>query len=97
MTTTQSRPTEVVTDSAAAYPGVIDELLPGAFHDVEQYATTGWNRTTAGSSRGSGRCAASRTDDRADDRDRPRLRREPRRGHDGLGVYAPCGLRLAVI
>jgi transposase-like protein len=38
MTTTQVAPTEVITDRAAAYPGVIDELVPGAFHDVEQYA-----------------------------------------------------------
>ena len=40
MTTTQSAPSEVVTDRAAAYPGVIDELLPGAFHDVAQPRST---------------------------------------------------------
>ncbi len=28
----------MATDRAQAYPGVIDELLPAAFHDVEQYA-----------------------------------------------------------
>lgn len=38
MTRTQTEPTEVVTDRARAYLGVLDELLPGAFHDVEQYA-----------------------------------------------------------
>ena len=37
-TRTQTEPVEVVTDRARAYPGVLDELLPGAFHDVEQYA-----------------------------------------------------------
>ena len=31
-------PAEVVTDAAPAYPGVLDELLPGAWHHVEQYA-----------------------------------------------------------
>ena len=36
--TTHSKPTEVVTDRARAYVGVLDELLPGAFHEVEQYA-----------------------------------------------------------
>jgi transposase-like protein len=31
-------PTEVVTDAAAVYPGVPDELIPSAWHHVEQYA-----------------------------------------------------------
>jgi IS6 family transposase len=32
------RPAEVSTDRAAAYPGILDELLPSACHVVEQYA-----------------------------------------------------------
>jgi transposase-like protein len=35
---TQVSPTEVVTDRAAVYPGVIDELVPGACHITERYA-----------------------------------------------------------
>jgi transposase-like protein len=31
-------PREVVTDAAAVYPGVLDELIPQAWHHVEQYA-----------------------------------------------------------
>jgi transposase-like protein len=31
-------PTEVVTDAAAVYPAVLDELLPSAWHHIEQYA-----------------------------------------------------------
>jgi transposase-like protein len=31
-------PTEVVTDAAAVYPGVLDELIPSAWHHVERYA-----------------------------------------------------------
>jgi transposase-like protein len=31
-------PSEVVTDAAAVYPAVLDELLPAAWHHVEQYA-----------------------------------------------------------
>jgi transposase-like protein len=31
-------PREVVTDAAPVYPGVLDELLPAAWHHVEQYA-----------------------------------------------------------
>jgi transposase-like protein len=31
-------PSEVVTDAAAVYPAVLDELIPSAWHHVEQYA-----------------------------------------------------------
>src|SRR4051812_46673852 len=31
-------PTEVVTDAAPVYPAVLDELVPSAWHHVEQYA-----------------------------------------------------------
>jgi transposase-like protein len=31
-------PPEVVTDAAAVYPAVLDELVPSAWHHVEQYA-----------------------------------------------------------
>jgi transposase-like protein len=31
-------PSEVVTDAAPVYPGVLDELVPAARHNVEQYA-----------------------------------------------------------
>ncbi|MFF0372570.1 IS6 family transposase [Micromonospora sp. NPDC005087] len=32
------RPTDVVTDAAAVYPAVLDELVPSAWHHVEQHA-----------------------------------------------------------
>jgi len=35
---TAPRPVEVTTDGAAAYPRVLDELLPAACHVIEQYA-----------------------------------------------------------
>jgi transposase-like protein len=31
-------PTEVVAGAAAVYPGVLDELVPQAWHHVERYA-----------------------------------------------------------
>ncbi|MBF9128000.1 IS6 family transposase [Plantactinospora sp. S1510] len=34
----KATPAEVVTDAAAVYPGVLDELIPSAWHRVEQYA-----------------------------------------------------------
>jgi transposase-like protein len=36
--TTKTRPLEVVTDRAATYPIVLDELLPGAWHRTDRYA-----------------------------------------------------------
>jgi transposase-like protein len=33
-------PGDVVTDAAAVYPGVPDELIPQAWHHVEQYANS---------------------------------------------------------
>jgi transposase-like protein len=38
LTTLKVTPTEVVTDKAPVYPRVLDELLPAAWHHVEQYA-----------------------------------------------------------
>jgi transposase-like protein len=37
-TTLKVKPNEVVTDAAAIYPAVLDELIPSAWHHVEQYA-----------------------------------------------------------
>jgi transposase-like protein len=36
--TTKVAPVEVVTDRAATYPMVVEELLPAAWHRTEQYA-----------------------------------------------------------
>ena len=38
LATLKVTPTEVVTDAAAVYPAVLDELIPSAWHHVEQYA-----------------------------------------------------------
>jgi transposase-like protein len=38
LATLKVRPTEVITDAAAVYPTVLDELIPSAWHHVEQYA-----------------------------------------------------------
>jgi transposase-like protein len=35
---TGSKPAEVVTDKASTYPGVLDEVLPGAFHNTVKHA-----------------------------------------------------------
>jgi IS6 family transposase len=36
--TTKRAPVEVITDKAAAYPAMLEELLPGAWHRTDQYA-----------------------------------------------------------
>src|SRR5262249_5592201 len=37
LATLKVTPTEIVTDKAPVYPRVLDELLPGAWHHIEQY------------------------------------------------------------
>jgi transposase-like protein len=39
-------PVEVVTDQAACYLRVLEEVLPKAWHRIERYATTGSKPTT---------------------------------------------------
>jgi transposase-like protein len=49
-------PSEVVTDAAPVYPAVLEELVPAAWHHVEQYANSAltcvnvggryWDRTS---------------------------------------------------
>jgi transposase-like protein len=36
--TTKRAPVEVITDKAAAYPAMLEELLPGAWHRTDRYA-----------------------------------------------------------
>jgi IS6 family transposase len=38
LSTLKVKPAEVVTDAAHVYPAVLDELIPSAWHHVEQYA-----------------------------------------------------------
>ncbi len=38
LNTSKVTPTEVVADAAPIYPQVLDELIPAAWHHVEQYA-----------------------------------------------------------
>ena len=38
LATLKVTPAEVVTDAAKVYPAVLDELIPSAWHHVEQYA-----------------------------------------------------------
>ncbi|WP_203919748.1 IS6 family transposase [Rugosimonospora africana] len=38
LSTSKVTPSEIVTDAAAVYPGVLDELIPQAWHHLERYA-----------------------------------------------------------
>jgi transposase, IS6 family len=46
--TTKVQPVEVVTDRAATYPVVLEELLPAAWHRTERYANNRVEPTMAG-------------------------------------------------
>jgi transposase-like protein len=95
--TTRTRPVEVVTDRAATYPMVLEELLPGAWHRTDRYAN---NRIEADH----GRLKARLRPMRGLKQDRSArviitghaLVQNVRRGHYELAVEAPESLRMAV-
>jgi IS6 family transposase len=89
-------PSEVVTDAAAAYPAVLDELLPSAWHHVEQHAN---NPIEADHSRLKHRLRPMRglqTNRTAQVIIAGHaFMQNLRRGHYELGVDAPPGLQVA--
>jgi IS6 family transposase len=95
--TTRTRPVEVVTDRAATYPIVLDQLLPAAWHRTERYAN---NRIEADH----GRLKARLRPMRSLRQDRSAriiitghaLAQNIRRGHYELAVDAPASRRVAV-
>jgi IS6 family transposase len=95
--TTAVIPVEVATDQASAYPPVLDQLLPAAWHRTEQYAN---NRVEADH----GRLKARLRPMRGLKQDRNArvviaghaLVQNIRRAHYELAVEEPVTLRLAV-
>ena len=88
---------EVVPDAAPVYPGVLDELIPSAWHHVEQYAN---NPIEADHSQLKRRLRPMRglqTDRTAQVVIAGHaFVQNPRRGHYDLGVDARPALRVAV-
>jgi transposase-like protein len=95
--TTKVTPTEVVTDKAAIYPIVLDDLLPAAWHRTEPYAN---NHVEADH----GRLKARLRPMRGLKQDRSArvviaghaLVQNVRRGHYELAVEAPTNRRVVV-
>src|SRR4029450_4448187 len=95
--TAKRRPAEVVTDKAAAYPALLEELLPGAWHRTDRYAN---NHIEADH----GRLKSRLRPMRGLKQDRSArvviaghaLVQNVRRGHYELAVEAPVARRLAV-
>ena len=95
--TTKLTPVEVVTDKAAAYPAMLEELLPGAWHRTDRYAN---NHIEADH----GRLKARLRPMRGLKQDRSArvviaghaLVQNVRRGHYELAVEAPVTRRVAV-
>jgi transposase, IS6 family len=94
--TTRVAPVEVTTDRAAAYPVVLEELLPAAWHRTDQYAN---NRIECDH----GRLKARLRPMRGRNQDRSAtvvlaghaLVQNLRRGYDELAVEEPASLRAA--
>jgi IS6 family transposase len=91
-------PSEVVTDAAAIYPAVLDELIPSAWHHVEQYAN---NRIEADHSQLKHRLRPMRG--LRTDRTAAVIItghafiQNLRHGHYEIGLDAPPAFRLAVV
>ena len=94
---TKITPVEVITDQAATYPVVLEELLPAAWHRTDRYANTG---VECDHGRLQARLGPMRV-----------LKQDPsarvviaghgfvqhlRRGHDELAVQEPVNQRVAV-
>jgi transposase-like protein len=94
--TTRVAPVEVTTDRAAAYPVVLEELLPAAWHRTDQYANNGIECDH-------GRLKARLRPMRGLKQDRSAavvlaghaLVQNLRRGHYELAVEEPASLRVA--
>jgi transposase, IS6 family len=90
-------PAEVTTDQAPVYPGVLEALLPAAWHRTDQYANNGIECDH-------GRLKARLRPMRGLKQDRSArviiaghaLVQNLRRGHYELAVEEPAGRRLAV-
>jgi transposase-like protein len=98
LSTLKVKPSEVVTDTAAVYPGVLDELVPQAWHHVEQYAN---NRIESDHSRLKHRLRPMpglRTDQTAHVITAGHaFMQNLRRGHYELAVDAPPATRVAAV
>jgi transposase-like protein len=96
LATLKVTPTEVVTDAAPVYPAVLDELIPSAWHHVEQYAN---NPIEADHSQLKHRLRPMRglrTDRTAQTIIAGHaFMQNVRRGHYELGLDAPHGCRVA--
>jgi transposase-like protein len=94
--TTKTVPIEVVTDRAATYPVVLDELLPAAWHRTERYAN---NHIEADHGRLKARLRPMRGFKQAPSAGvviaGHAFVQNVRRGHYELAVEAPLTLRLA--
>jgi transposase-like protein len=89
-------PSEVVTDAAPVYPGVLDELIPSAWHHVEQYANNQIEADHSELKRRLRPMRGLRTDRTAQVVIAGHaLVQNLRRGHYELGVDARSELRLA--
>ena len=97
LSATKITPVEVITDQAATYPVVLEELLPAAWHRTDRYANNGVEcdhgrlKARLGPMRGLKQDRSARTVIAGH-----ALVRYLRRGHDELAVEEPINRRVAV-
>jgi transposase-like protein len=95
--TTKVRPAEVTTDQAPVYPGVLEALVPGAWHRTDQYANNGiecdhgWLKARLRPMRGLKQDRSARIVIAGH-----AFIQNVRRGHYELAVEAPANRRVAV-
>jgi transposase-like protein len=93
---TKVTPVEVVTDAAGTYPAVLDELIPSAWHHVEQYANNPVESDHSQLKHRLRPMRGLRTDRTATVIIAGQaFMQNLRRGHYELGVEAPVRLRVA--
>ncbi|MET8367662.1 IS6 family transposase [Micromonospora sp. NPDC005194] len=96
LSTLKVTPGEVVTDAAAVYPGVLDELIPSAWHHVERYANNPIEADHSRLKHRLGSMRGLRTDKTAQVIIAGHaFMQNLRRGHYELAVDAPPTLRVA--
>jgi transposase, IS6 family len=96
LTALKVKPNEVVTDAAAIYPAVLDELIPSAWHHVERHANNPIEVDHSQLKHRLRPMRGLRTDRTAQTIIAGHaFMQNLRRGHYELGLDAPSGLRVA--
>ena len=96
LTTLKVTPIDVVTNAAPVYPRILDELVPAAWHHVEQYEQPDRSRSQPPQTPATTDARPAHGPYRSSRHHRTCVPTESRRGHYELATEAMGPLRLAV-